>query len=278
VTVVAAAILCACGSKEPAKPKVSLTGDDEVLAEVNGTPISKYDVELSIRSNFGATTAAKLGADGREKVLKSLVQSRAIAQAQEKELTDKDRAVLAKKVAAYREEQLVKQYLAKHTPPEPVSGAMIEEYYSENPEKFGAETTRFYEMVASTRSLAAAERDPLLEAMGKPGEQHDWSAWASGLAGKGHPIQYRKGQVDEKLLHPRLVKMMRTLKKGQASRVSFIEGKAYAVRISAENRTPPKPLEEVRAQIAKSLRPVQLKNAVKKASEQVLEEAKVSYR
>jgi hypothetical protein len=48
--------------------------------------------------------------------------------------------------------------------------------------------------------------------------------------------------------------------------------------VTAEKKIPPRPLNEVSAQIRKMLLPVQLKKAVKQAADQVLATAKVEYK
>ena len=265
---------------EPVKSKtrkVVLEGDDVVLARVAGEPITRYDLEQTIRSTLGPSTAARLDETVRKKVLESLVASRAIARAQEAELSAEDQAVLAKKLRAYREQLLVKQYLVRQATPQPVTGEMVREYYQAHPERFGAKIIRTYEMLAGRRKLNASERDALLQVLQTAAEKKDWQQWVKNLQDQDYPIEYRRGRVAEKLLHPRLHQLMQSLIKGEASQLTFIEGTAYIVRIVAEKHMAPRPLNEVSAEIRKALVPVQLKKAVKLASQQVLETAEVVY-
>ena len=64
---------------------------------------------------------------------------------------------------------------------------------------------------------------------------------------------------------------------GETSRLSFIKGMAYVVRITEEKKIPPRPLSEVSAKIRKSLAPIQVKESVKAASTKALETAEVIY-
>lgn len=262
---------------EPAPPKVVLEGDDVVLVRVAGDPITLYDLEQTIRSTLGASTAGRLGEAGRQKVLESLVASRTIAQAQAADLTPEEQAALDKKVLAYREQLLVKQYLARQATPQPVTGEMVREYYQAHAERFGAKTIRTYEMLAGRKKLKAQERDALIQVMKSAADRKDWQQWVAELQGQGHPIEYRRGRVAEKILHPRLLQLMQLLKKGEASQLTFIEGTAYAVRIVDEKHMAPRPLNEVSAEIRKTLVPVQLKKSVKLASQEVLKSADVVY-
>jgi hypothetical protein len=262
---------------EPETPKVVLEGDDIVLVRVNGDAITRYDLDQTIRSTLGASSAGRLDEAGRQKILESLVASRAIAQSQEADLSAEDQAVLAKKIRAYREQLLVKQYLVRQATPQPVTGEMVREYYQAHPERFGARTIRTYEMLAGRRKLTAAERDALIQVLKSAAENKDWQQWVAKLQDQGYPIEYRRGRVAEKILHPRLYQLMQPLKKGQASRLTFIEGTAYTVRILEEKQIAPRPLNEVSAEIRKALVPVQLKKSVKLASRQVLKTADVVY-
>jgi hypothetical protein len=262
---------------EPETPKVVLEGDDIVLVRVNGDAITRYDLDQTIRSTLGATSAGRLDEAGRQKVLESLVASQAIAQSQEADLSAEDQAVLAKKVQAYREQLLVKQYLVRHTAPQPVTGEMVREYYQAHPERFGARTIRTYEMLTGRRKLKTEERDALIQVLKTAADKNDWKQWVGKLQGQGYPIEYRRGRVVEKILHSRLYQLMQPLKKGQASQLTFIEGTAYTVRIVDERRIAPRPLNEVSAEIRKALVPVQLKKSVKLASQQVMKTADVVY-
>jgi hypothetical protein len=262
---------------EPATPKVVLEGDDIVLARVNGSPITRYELELAINSILGKETAGRLKADGRRKVLESLVASRAIAQVQDAELAPEDLAALGKKVSAYREELLVKQHLAQHASPQPVSAEMVRAYYEQHPERFGAETLRIYEMVASRRPLNPGERDGLIRLFSQAADIKDWRQWVKTLQTKGYAVVFRQGQVSEKALDSRLKRLMQPLEKGETSNPTFIKGTAYLVRIVEDKQIAPRPLQEVSVQIRKALVPVQLKKAVKEVSIQVLQTADVIY-
>ena len=262
---------------QPATQKVVLDGDDIVLARVNGSPITQYELELTIRSTLGPSSAGRLDEAGRQKVLESLVAGRAIARVQEADMTAEEIAAIDKKTRAYREQLFVKQYLAKHVAPQPVTSEMVREYYEAHPERFGAKTIRTYEMLAGRRKLNVRERDALLQVLQTAAEKKDWQQWVKNLQDQDYPIEYRRGRVAEKLLHPRLHQLMQSLRKGEASQLTFIEGTAYTVRIVDEKQIAPRPLNEVSAEIRKALVPVQLKKSVKQASQQVMQTADVVY-
>ena len=263
---------------KPSAPKVVLEGDDVVLARVSGDPITLYDLEQTIRSTLGASTAGRLDEAGRKKVLESLVASRAIARVQEAEMSPEEIAVIDKKTRAYREQLIVKQYLAKHVAPQPVSSEMVREYYEAHPERFGGRQIRKYEMITGGPKLRSGDRDNLITALSKANENSDWQHWVNELKEKGYPVSFRRGLVTDKVLHPRLEKLMKDLKTGEYSNLIFIKGAPYVVRIVEDKQLPPPPLDKVSDEIRRALVPVQLKKAVKQASEQVLAKSEVVYK
>jgi len=279
LVIIALSIVIGCKgqkSQEAVQLKV-LEGEGLVLATVNGSPITQYELDQVIDTTFGKENASKLDADGRRKVLESLAASRAIALKSEPLLTAEERAELEKKTKAYREQLLVKKYISKTVTPEPVTQEMVKTYYNEHPEKFGAETIRSYEMLSTSRNLSMDQRNSLLKILVNPGTKPDWKTWAKEIEKKGLPVFYKDGRVVEKLLDPKLNAMMKNLKKGDSSPVSFIDERPYLVRITNEEIKPPRPLSQVSTQIRKSLGPVQFKKAVKKVSADALKDARVVY-
>jgi hypothetical protein len=262
---------------ETTTPEIVLKGDDIVLARVSGSPITRYELELTIDASLGAATASRLKPEDRRKILESLVTSRAIALAQQQNSSAVELAELEKKVQAYREQLLVKQYLARHTSPQPVSAEMVQEYYEKHPERFGAQKIRTYEMIFSRQELSPAARQALIRVLSQAADMPDWRQWVKILQQQGHAVDFKEGQVTEKILHPRLRQLMQPLKKGETSRLAFVKGSAYVVRIVEDRQVAARPLPEVSAQIRKALVPVQLKKAIKEVSAQVLETAEVIY-
>jgi predicted small lipoprotein YifL len=271
------ASLCACGGKGQGTA-AKLPGDDKVLATVNGSAVSAYDLEQAVRTSLGPAAAGMLDATGKKSVLESLVAARAIAQVQQKALSPLDRAALDKQTAAYREQLLVKLYLAKNTAGEPVSQQMVEDYYRKHPEQFGAKTVKQYEAIAGSSALSDADRDKLLAALKGADQQKNWSAWSAKLKQKGLAVAYTSGNADPAILTADLRGQLDTLKAGDPANLSFAGSRVRLVRVTAQKKIAPRPLNEVSAQIRKMLLPVQLKKAVKQAADQVLATAKVQYK
>jgi len=259
---------------------VHLEGDNLVLASIDSKPITKYDLDQTLAAMLGeGGRNAPQGDKVRRVVLDSLIETGALALAAEKELTPEERAVVDRQVAGYREQLLAKRYLNRHTPPAPVTDKMVEDYYSAHPEQFGGKTRRTYELIGTEGPIGGDLRDRLIDKLVDPGKQKDWAAWSEKLKHAGFAVVYRGGEVDpnDKLLNPRLVELMSSLHAGQASQVAFVQGRAYVVRVTSEQRTPPRPIDEVRGDIRASLVPTQVRDAVKRASDEVLKTVKVVY-
>jgi hypothetical protein len=267
---------CACSSSSDEQP-VRLSGEENVLATVNGSDISAYDLQQAVDASLGAAAQGMLDAQGRQSVLESLVAARAIGQAQEKELSAADRAALAKQVAAYREQLLVKMYLARHVKKEPVSRKMAQDYYDRHRDQYGEKTIKQYELITSGSALSDTARDRLLAALRNADKQKDWSAWSRKLEQNGLPVAYKRGSCDPAILTADLRSQLAGLNPGQPANLAFADGVISLARVTAQTKVPARPFEEVSAGIRKTLLPVQLKKAVKKAAGQVLKEAEVVY-
>ena len=279
VVIISLLLFSGCNEKEKqSENKFVLEGDKTILANVNGSPVSEYELEMAIQKTIGRRNASKLGVEVRKKVLESLVASRAISQAFEKDMSPEDKEVVRKKVEAYREQVLVQKYIAKNAIPEPVTQEMVRDYYNKYPERFGAKTDKTYEMISTDRKLGYKERDLFLTNLIKPESKKDWGKWVKALKAKKLPVFYKKGKVVKGLLHKELQAMMNKLEKGKSSKLRFIDGRPYVVRIIEEKEVKPLPLSEVSIEIRKKLGPIQLTKVVRQISKDVLKTADVVYK
>ncbi|NOY90285.1 MAG: peptidyl-prolyl cis-trans isomerase [Deltaproteobacteria bacterium] len=271
----------ALGARSPSEPSIThavLPGDENVLAEVNGSQITRYDLERTIAETLNEEAIHQLDEEGRQRALQSIVASRAIARAREAELDAAGREAIDRKAARYRDQLLVRQYLDAHAPPEPVTPEMVSAYYEAHPESFGGSTRRTYEMLFTTRSLTAAERDTLSHQLRDPAQHSDWRAWAATLTAQGLPVNHRRGDASASALDARVRRVLGRLRLGQTSTIVYVDGRAFLMRIAEEEQRPRRPLAEVREQIRQRLAPRQLRDAVRAARTSVLQHAEVVYR
>lgn len=266
----AAALIGGCEKSAPVLP-----GDDVVLAKVNDAPITRFDLEQTLDKTLGKFATSRVERRARSKVLDSMIQSRALAALAEAELEPQQKLLIEKEVAAYRESLLVKLYLAKHAPPKPVTAEMKRRYYDEHPERFGAVKTKAYELLGSKRALSGQERVQVMSKLEEASASGNWQEAAAELSGAGLPIFFAKGNLDEATLHPKLRELMSSLKVGKKSTLTFVQGRAYVVRIVGETTVPPKPFAKVQEEIERQLEPVQLREALESIGAAAVEQVRV---
>jgi hypothetical protein len=254
--------------------KVNSQNTAVILATVNGEVITEDDI-LSIVSNSFAQPAAVLNDTAiREKILNSLIASKAMMQLAKNDMSPEKLTAINKKSQRYKEELFVKEYLIKHANPEPVSTKMVSEYYRNNLAEFGKANLKTVEILKKLIKPSEAERDLLLASVAEVKQVDDWKSYAEANS-KGLGLTYLQTKTYPGLLEPQVESVVNKLKVGEVSEVIFANGIPIIVRVANQLIAPPKPLAEVSADIRKKLAPLQLKKAVKKASEEATKEAEV---
>ena len=276
--------LSACGQRDEqktpqktsgnAEPAARLPGEDEILARVEGEPITAYELQQAMRAMLGPQQAALLDAEGRRKVLESLVLGRLMAIRAEAELDALQRRAIEVATRAHREQLLAGQYIKQHAAPAPVTDEAVQAYYNDHPQAFGGGVVRRYEVLMQTAAAPDGQREAELKALQAAAGGSDWRQAAQASGGN---IAFRGGEVDENLLQPQLLALLQALKVGEVSAPTYIQGRAYIARISAEQQREARPLPEVRAQIRRALAPLQLKKSVQQISAALLKDARVEY-
>jgi hypothetical protein len=267
----AACLLLAC-RRDKAR---GLNGDEEVVARVNGSVISRYDVEAQGKQSLGKFSVGSIERVAYPKLVEATIQRKAIALAAERDLEPLARLELDKQVGAYRDELLVRHYLATHSPPRPVTREMAFDYYQRFPQRFGARKDKSFELVGTTRSLAGTERTRLLSELEHAADEGDWKAWAERLETTGQPVTYSRVTEDDRLLNPKLRELLLSLKDNHPSPAVFVQGRTYVARTAAETERPPRPFEEVRPEIERLLGPSQVSDAVTRVAPDVLKNTHV---
>ena len=273
------AIYClpALGASLTLNAEVKLVGDETVLATVNGSEITAYDVEHILEYRLGSQVKDQLDEAGRENILKSLVSSRAMAIVGESTMTPTQLAELEKKVSLYREELLVKYYLDRNVALEPVSGSMIETYYEEHLPEFGYKLLKRFELIKSLGTATARMQSYWQDQFDSLGETPDWEVAASRMNASGYAVNYKELEASHEQLESPLRELLAETVVGATSDSVQSEGYFYRLRVVSEREIPAKPLNEVRAEIRKKLSPIQLKKAVQEANQQVLQQVTVNY-
>ena len=243
-----------------------------VLAMVDGTPITDIELKQAMERFFSDQSQIRNRAQVERRVVQSLIDSRAISRLAEAELDAADRQLLDAKVAAYREELLVKTYLADHAEPQPITSDMVEDYYRKHPEEFGGGTTKRFEIIQTTRPLKDDERKILIQQFGKLSSEKDWHRWAD--SHKSLPIGWRELTANPDVLMQPLKSLVNATERGKTSAL-HIDDVLTIVRVHETRTLPAKPLHEVSVQIRRKLAPLKMKEAIRKVSEVAKKQLKV---
>lgn len=251
----------------------------EVLVRVDGEAITAADVDRALVRMVGTRAASRADQEARRKALRSLVISRAMARAVEDELSDEQLQSIEQRVADHREQLLVRHYLREKASPNPITREDIRRYYEAHPERFGGGTRKHFEMVHSTRELRPDERDRVLKRLNEAPRYNDWRDWTEDLRGgkDAAPLAVRSGIVESAPLPERLKSALASLEKGETSDVILVDGRPYVARITEVREREPRPLEDVRTEIRKSLIPDQVRGAVDELTGPLLERTDVEY-
>lgn len=267
--------LVACGEKDVSLETVDANAKDSViLAEVSGSAITREELDFALQRTFSKRFNGKDNDEVRNKVLKSLVSSRAMALLMEKDLSLPDKHNLELKVRAYREELLVQRYLTSHVTPKPVSTVMVKEYYEKHPEEFGGEHEKEVEIIKTVGELDSSKRKEVLTALGGVGSEVNWDAWVQEHVSLG--LSYKKVRVNPDVLQQPLKTLITATGLGAVSPVHN-DKDIIIVRVLSEERLPAKPLAQVSADIRRKLAPTKLRESVKEASDMALKKVEVKY-
>ena len=276
--VVAAVVLSGCGDKSSQDRLSRAPHDNEhALVTVAGEPITDVEFDAYLNKLFGEDRAATIPEEARKQALESMVMARAVAQAAAKELSVEDRRRLDAQVDNYRDQLLLTGYMRAHVTPEPVSSAMVEAYYKQHPERFGGSKVRTFEMIIASGAMQEVQRNKLLEALRDNADQKDWPGVVIKLRKKGMSLDYRKGVADDALLDERLRSVVMSVPVTQRSEPGLLNRRPFIIRVLGEQERPPRPLEQVSSDIRRALAAIQVKEAVKEATDPIMKRTEVKY-
>lgn len=245
-----------------------------VLARVAGQAITQEQLDITMERTFGGSLAYFTNEDVENKVLQSLVGSKAIAIASAKELDPDVKRRIEVQTALYREELLVKEYLAKYAKPSPITANQIENYYQEHLQDFGGDEVLTFEYISSYEQIDPKTRDELKASLGSAAVDN-WEDWVSKNKHRA-PIKYKKATLKTKLLDQPLRRILRRAEES-VPEYHFDNGRWTVARVLAKQQAAAKPLSEVSAEIRKRLAPINMKAAIKKVTDKAIKQVPVEY-
>lgn len=264
-------LLLSCGDSRE-------SGDNsKVVAIVNGEVITEMQLDASLESLFGKQQVVGLDEVARQKALEAMVSGRAISQRAFEEIDEKSLVAIEYKSKAYREKLLLGEYLKNHARPEPVSDAMVKDYYDSHLSEFGALTKKEFEMLVTVDKPSQVQRQEIVKHLNDAIQSSDWKRLADALRKKGFNIAYRSGDNSSEALDSKLLNVISSLNDKQTSQVTWLAGKPMVIRVLSVEEQNARPLYKVSADIRKKLLPVQLKQAIKQVSDEILADSEIEF-
>lgn len=257
-----------------------LNGEEDLLATVNGSPIGRDDLAVYTSRTIGSSYAGLTDNKIEERILQSLVASRAIAQAQLKLMANDDINLLEKRVAQFREELLVKRYLLDNADPHSISDAEIKRYYEKNLAEFNGQQERRYELLTVPKLDYKKAPKAAMDLLSHAKTESEWAAYVlsdEATQNAGPKLQHNILNTIGSDNLSQVETAVTALAVGKMSRIILENGSPYIVRLLDIKQKPAKTLVQARAEISKRLLPASIKKSVKSISEQVLAESTVIY-
>lgn len=271
--------ITACSEKDKAETtKAPVVDASEVVATVNGESITSTELELAIERTLGSNAGLFMTDELANKLLQSLVASKAIAQKSEALLSAEELIMLDLKAKAFKEELLVKAYLEQNVTPQPVSAEMVKKYYLDNPSKFGGGSIKQFEYI-QVQIPVKEDASKVVNALNKLSGHSDWVESADEIktSQSSWTVSYKSASLNPNDLNEPLKALVSDTNVGEVAPLG-VNGLVYTlVKVVSEKPLALKPLAEVSAEIRKTLAPLQLKQAVKQISDNALKEAVVTY-
>ncbi|MDE1462692.1 peptidylprolyl isomerase [Spartinivicinus poritis] len=256
--------------------EVNTSDDDQKIAKVGDWFITQQELDFVTERTVGSSTLAVMYDQIGEKLLESLVISKAMAQQASAALSADEKTALELKVKAYREELLVRQYLTDNAQLEPVTEKMIQDYYQKHPEKFGGITKKRYRLIRTT-NLSVERKTQAIQQFDLLTKDTDWHKFINQLQKNNIYAITQEAEVNPDVVNDELKNALKNTQKGELSEIIEINGELYRLQVLAEVKTPAKTLEAVSGEIRKILSLIQLKKAVKEASTSALDKVAVKY-
>lgn len=266
-------LLLVAGCSDSDTKTTSTADQSAVLATVNGEKISDADVAFALQRTFSNVDLV-VDQAMRDKVLDSLIAAKAMRAVMQEQLSEGEKNNINRTVNTYAEELYIKEYLLKNAHPEPVSTSMVEDYYHRNIEEFGGGESKEFELLKTQTKITEQQRDTLLSEVVALKKSTNWKQFSESNANT-FGLTFFQSTIRPGLLDPQVEQLVDSLGVGQVSDVAFIGGIPHIARVTNVTSLPAQPLAQVAPQIRKKLAAVQLKKAIKTATEEVRDKVSI---
>ena len=266
--------LGACEQKPTQTSETKKKVGSAVLATVNSDPITQQDVDFMITRTFSDAEKAIASQEMQRNVLQSLIASKAMQKLMQQELSKEQIKIIENKTKAYQEELYVKEYLLKNATPKPISSKMVQSYYERNLDEFGGGESTSIELLKTAAKPSENQRNTILSSVEKLKTQSNWADFAKNNTDLG--LQFFRSKIQPGLFDPAIEQAVKSLDAGDVSGVVFVKQIPHIVKVLDKQKNAAKPLSTVSSAIRKKLAAIELKKAIKTATDDVVKKVDVS--
>lgn len=260
-------IVTGCDKKTVKQEQVVTSEEGAPIAVVNGESIHQRHIDVSMTKNFTQVEQLVMNDAVQEKILQSLVASRALADMASKHLEADVKANINIQTQLYREELLLRAYLEAFTSSEPVSDKQVLDYYQKNLALFGQVDLYRAKWLLVDENIPAKDLPNVLKS-----HHRDWASLA-----KERYIEFSEQNLALDTLSPALAIVLKQTKVGEVSNAVSENGQTHLFFLQEAIVQPAKPLVQVSSDIRKKLAGGKIRKQLKALTEKALSESAVTY-
>lgn len=250
------------------KQKSEVTQDSDVVAVVGGIKVTSASLhtasQRSLKKDYD-----ELPSGLQSRLLESVISTVAMAHIAQTQAQPAEQSLIEESVAAYRDELWVKEYLKENAVPQPVSNSQIEEYYASHPKYFVGG-----DIIEYTHARCKYDESVSVKQCTKLLSELDVQVWLK--AAKQYPeITVVNTSLNTLLEESDLSQLLLNTQEKQFSSFKNTSSELNRIYVTQKRKLVPKPLVTVQKEIRERLAPLQLKKAIKEASERARSNIKI---
>lgn len=266
IPVVTLLLMSACSEKLETK--------EQKIASVDGEPVYAAELKVIEQRFLGKIPQNMLNDIIKEKMLDTLLRSKAMAMAIENDLSDEQQRILDAQVRVFRDDMLVRLYMEKYGDKADISSEQIKRFYHNNLQLFGGGSKKTIETVQLMNVESASQKSAVLAHLAALKDQQDWGGATERLREEGFQLKYNKQQVNPAVLQSPLKEGVVELTHYDDARL-ITNGGIFLLRVLEEQSIPGKPLSEVSAEIEQILLRKSYRESVEKLSDSVMQNVQI---
>jgi len=264
-------VLTSCDGDRPANITKQ---ENKVVAEVNGESVYMSEINELKKRMLRNVPASYINKELEDKLLDSLIRSKAMAQLMKKELDEETENSIENQVNAFREDLLVKAYVDKYGLLKTVTNEQVKQYYADNLNLFGGGNKKTVEYLEAKPVADREKRVELLKTLNSMKTIKHWKKSVHKLTKKGFKIDYKKLTANVKHLKSPLKEIVKKLSKQTEPQLVSDTG-IYLVRVLDTETIPALPFAEVSGDVRAMLQRHAYRESIENLSDKVMKQSQV---